>query len=53
MPVMIPCAMRVGSMLTWSRDKAENQVSWYTVRTINIQEDRHTSAWVRNPAGRP
>ena len=53
MPVMMPCAMRVGSMITRAAESRGNQCCSYTVTSISRLEATHTSAWVRNPAGRP
>src|SRR6266511_4406620 len=44
--------MRVGSIRTVSPTDG-NQSCWYTVRSMRRLDERHTSAWVRNPAGRP
>ena len=52
MPVMMPCAMRVGSMRTRS-DPPLNHMSWYTVMSMSRLDAMHTSVCVRNPAGLP
>ena len=51
MPVMIPCAMRVGSIRT--SGPISNHSAWYFVRSMRSDEARQTSACVRKPAGRP
>ncbi len=52
-PVMIPCAIRVGSreMRPWAM--LGNQRVSYTVTSISKLVERQTSECVRNPAGRP
>ena len=51
MPVMMPWAMRVGSRR--ASPPARTQWASYTVTSISTAEARHTSTWVRRPAGRP
>ena len=52
MPVMMPCAMRVGSMdHARPGDRAETSAISYTVTSISRLEARQTSACVRKPAG--
>ena len=53
MPVMMPWAIRVGSVLIASRGTTTIHWVWYTVTSISRHEARQTKAWVRNPAGRP
>ena len=53
MPVMMPCAIRVGSVRTESASGAMYQTDWYSVTSISMLEDTQTSTWVRKPAGRP
>ena len=52
MPVMIPCAIRVGSTRTISAAPG-NHSDWYIVTSISSADDMQTSTCVRNPAGRP
>jgi hypothetical protein len=53
MPVMMPWAMRVGSVRNTSAGVTAVHQFGKTVSSISRDEARHTSAWVRNPAGRP
>src|SRR6266850_5432446 len=52
-PVMMPCAMRVGSVRMASSGTTVIHWFWSTVTSISSDEATHTSACVRNPAGRP
>ena len=52
MPVMMPCAMRVGSTVrTRAAGIGDTQCDSYTVTSISRLDARHTRAWVRKPAG--
>src|SRR5512142_228719 len=51
MPVMMPWAMRVGSIRMASL--ALNQALWNRLTSMNMLDAMHTSACVRNPAARP
>ena len=54
MPVMMPCAIRVGSVLVGAcATSSPYQTDWYSVTSISMLADTQTSTWVRKPAGRP
>ena len=53
MPVMMPCAIRVGSVRTVGSPDSGYQLFWYIVTSISSADDMQTSTCVRKPAGRP